>query len=209
MIDFDQIIEDRHRNIWCCSDTPLLIILCVAIYLTVSWAFPAFLYTPVNVLGESMEPTLYEDDRVILFKQGEIGFNDIVIAHAPKLNGGLGKDIIKRVMGLPGETIWFEAKQENGKTRYLIHRQRLVDGTLVDIAVQDEFYVKDMGFRELEVNNRYTLAEDEYFLMGDNRRDSLDSRSVDVGPVKRELIKGKVLFIIRGGKISLVKKLEI
>lgn len=210
MIDLETIIEERHRKLWGCSDTPLLVMLCLAIFFTVSWLLPTFLYVPVNVLGASMEPTLFEDDKVILFKQGEINFGDIVVAHAPRLEGGRGKDVIKRVIGLPGETIRFEAKQVDGRTVYIIHRQKKVGGMTVDISIQDEFYVKDVGFnKNLDNGDVITLGEDEYFLMGDNRGDSLDSRSPDLGPVKREQIKGKALLIIRGGEIIPVRKIKL
>ena len=182
MIDLEAIIEERHRKIWGYSDTPLLILLCLAIFFTVSWLLPTFLYVPVNVLGASMEPTLYEDDQVLLFKQGKIGFGDIVVAHAPKLEGGRGKDVIKRVIGLPGETIRFEVKNIDGRDVYIIHRQKQIGGMAVDIMLQDEFYVKNISFnKEFDDGDVYTLGEDEYFLMGDNRGDSLDSRKPTLG----------------------------
>ena len=86
---------------------------------------------------------------------------------------------IKRIVGLPGETV------EIIENRVYINGERL-----------DEDYettnIDDVGV----VDGKLKLAGDEYFVLGDNRENSEDSRSADVGNVKREYIYGKAWFVI-------------
>jgi signal peptidase I len=210
-IDYS-VISERHKQYWGVSDTPLFIMLLIGIYIFITYLIPTFIYVPVNVIGASMEPTLQERDKVILFKQGQINYGEIVVLYAPniEIGGGFGEDIIKRVIGLPGDTIWFEQKIKENRQIYVIHREHTYNGMTVDTVIEDEYYVKKDGNGKPiyggNYNGVYVLKDNEYFVMGDNRSDSLDSRSPSVGIVNRSQIIGKALFIIREGKISLFKK---
>lgn len=135
-----------------------------------------FFFTMIRVDGKSMMNTLQNGDRMIAtildMKIGDPGRSDIVICHYPE-----GGDFrIKRVIGLPGETL------------------EIVDGTvLIDGEALDEPYVdneKRQNYGPIE------LGEDEYFVMGDNRPNSTDSRDAKVGPLKRDAIAGKARFTI-------------
>jgi len=135
---------------------------------------------PTIVFEHSMEDTLHPDDYVFLDKQayrfGDINYGDIIVfsSNLPD-DHGLPKNLIKRVIGKPGDTI--EVKDD------AVYRNgvRLV-----------EPYTKDgttLGEMDL-----ITIPPDEYFAMGDNRQVSKDSRSPDVGCVPRDKIEGKVIF---------------
>ena len=212
----NSIIKEKERQLWGYDDTPFVILLFIAIYVFVSYIMPTFLILPVNVLGTSMEPTLYENDKVILYKQGQINYGDIIVLYAPDVNGG--EDIIKRVMGLPGDTVWFEKETENGDTKYIFHRQHTENGMIIETVIEDEYYVNkdkygniiyysnDNADNVYKPNQKYTLNNDEYFVLGDNRSVSQDSRYNTVGKVQKEQIIGKALLIIRDGKISLFEK---
>jgi len=138
----------------------------------------AFCYS-VPVQDSSMAPTVISGDRVLVnraaFRFGRPGRYD-VIAYQP--SNSLDTTVrIKRVIGLPGDTI------------------RIRDGLIV---INDETYIEDREFPSM-VNpglaaEPIKLGENEYFVLGDNRNDSQDSRFADVGNLSRNDIIGKVWF---------------
>lgn len=132
----------------------------------------------VAVVGNSMEPHLYSGQEVLVSKASYIMLNprrgDIV---AFKPNGNDKNHVyIKRVIGLPGDTVLIK----NGRV--------YINGSLYE----------ESGFAKIEdpgiVKEELVLGEKEYFVLGDNRNNSEDSRSGNVGPVKKDYIIGKVWF---------------
>ena len=146
-----------------------------------------FLFTPIVVDGDSMMPTLVDGDRMIVKKIGytigEPDRFDIVVFHAPE-----GKDYIKRVIGLPGDTVEYKDDQLyiNGKPYdepYLDqYKSELTEGTLTQ-----DFTLQDVD-PTLEV-----IPEGYVFVMGDNRRYSKDSRHI--GIVSEEKIIGNTSIV--------------
>lgn len=127
----------------------------------------SYVVTPIMVNGPSMEPTLNGGEIMILNKLGKIDRYDIVVVDTGS------EDIIKRVIAMPGETISCE------------------EGIVyVNGRRQDEEY-SDGITSDFDV---IKLADDEYFVMGDNREDSLDSRKF--GAFKEEQIKGTTNLIL-------------
>jgi len=135
-----------------------------------------FLYQPVRVEGTSMLPVLEDQDRLLInkmaFRVGEIHRGDVVVFEYPHDHS---KSYIKRVIALPGD-------------RVRIDRGRV--------------YLNDAQLREPYVPSRYadersepemTIPVGEYFVMGDHRSVSSDSR--EFGPVERPLIYGKATFV--------------
>ncbi len=132
----------------------------------------SFLFTPIKVQGTSMVDTLSGDEIMILWKLGDIKRYDIVVADYFE-DGKKVDTLIKRVYGLPGEKI----KCENGSIYVNDHK------------IEDEYATNQTNdFDEV------TLDEDEYFLMGDNRRVSKDSRII--GPIKKKDIKGTTSLVL-------------
>ncbi len=129
-----------------------------------------FIVTPIFVQGESMVPTL-NGKEVMLLKKYDTSYNrfDIVVVNK-NVNGD---NLIKRVIGLPGE-----------KIRYRNQTLYINDQEIKDVYA----YGRTDDFQEV------TLGKDEYFLMGDNRQISLDSRSL--GVIKKSEIEGTVGIII-------------
>jgi signal peptidase I len=126
-----------------------------------------YLFTPIMVSGPSMKPTLEGGEIMILNKIYEIDRFDVVVVDIKT------EEIIKRVIALPGETI----SCENGKI-------------YVNGKKQEEKY--SMGITgDFE---KIKLADDEYFVLGDNREDSLDSE--ELGPMKESQIKGTTSLIL-------------
>ena len=131
----------------------------------------SFLVTPVIVSGDSMNPTLTNGELMILNKVAKIDRFDIVVVKLKKQ--GKSEDIIKRVIALPGETI----ACENGV-----------------IYVNDKKQEESYSVGRTEDFAKITLGDDEYFVMGDNRENSSDSRLF--GPFKKSDIKGQTRLVL-------------
>jgi signal peptidase I len=133
----------------------------------------------VRVEGVAMAPTLNDGDRIFISKQtGNLERGDIVVFYYPK---DQTKSFIKRIIGLPGEMIDIDS---NG-------------GITINGSALDEGYVPAERSRNMRVKWEMVreewkqIEEGSYFVMGDNRDASNDSRSY--GPVRKELIYGKVV----------------
>ena len=131
----------------------------------------SFLITPVIVSGDSMNPTLTNGELMILNKVAKIDRFDIVVIKLRKQ--GKHEDLIKRVIALPGETIACE------------------DGV---IYVNDKKQEEEYSVGRTEDFAKITLGDDEYFVMGDNRENSSDSRLF--GPFKKDDIKGQTRLVL-------------
>ena len=126
-----------------------------------------FLATPVKVDGDSMYNTLNDNDIVLLSKLSSIGRFDIIVLKENDNNA----TIIKRVIGMPGDKV----KIRNNKI-YINNK-----------IIEDEY-----AYGETSDYDEITLGDDEYFVLGDNRLISKDSRYF--GAIKKSDIKGKAVF---------------
>ncbi len=137
-----------------------------------------FIIEPYIVPTPSMSPTLLIGDRVIVnkleYKFYDIERGDIVAIISPIEN----KNLVKRVVALPGEEVTLS---EDGRI--------YIDGKLL----QEDYLPSDFlaGYDDSE----YLVADNQFFVMGDNRNNSADSRVF--GPVTPDEIFGKVIFIYR------------
>jgi signal peptidase I len=135
-----------------------------------------FLYQPVRVEGTSMLPRLEDHDRLFINKfvyhVSAIERGDVVVFHYPR---DPEKSYIKRVIALPGDRLRIDRGQVwlNGR------RQR-------------EVYVPE-EYRDTKSMMEIVVPDDAYFMMGDHRSISSDSR--EFGPVERSLIYGKAVFV--------------
>lgn len=134
-----------------------------------------------RVDGSSMNPTLSDGDNLwvdkLAYRFGDPKRFDVII-----FNYDENTTYVKRIIGLPGETVRID--QEG------------------NIYINDELLVENYGMEIIAPNNigragqPVELGEDEYFVLGDNRNNSQDSRFADVGNIEREDIVGKVIFRI-------------
>lgn len=139
--------------------------------------FRIFVAQPFIVNGASMDPT-FETGQYIIVDQLTYHFSNpergsVIIFHYPN---NPKKFYIKRVIGLPGETV----RIDNG-TVFIVHNPNTSDG----IEVLSEPYLTHTKEEDFEV----TLDKDEYFVLGDNRPGSSDSR--DWGPLEEKFIVGR------------------
>ena len=165
--------------------TVQVVAVCLLAFLLV-WCFGK----RVSMIGDSMNPELANGDITLVNRTAYSVFSPKrgdVIAFKP--NGSEHSHYsIKRVIGLPGDTI----QVKDG--------QILVDGKEIKEKYQTN-KIKDAGILDEEL----TLASDEYFVLGDDRQNSEDSRFADIGNVKRSEIAGEVWFVVSGKNFGFVK----
>lgn len=166
----------------------IIFLVCVVLF---SYLFVTFIGQRTTVSGSSMEPTLQNGDSLMVdklsYRFGEPQRFDIII-FPPRLN----EDTlyIKRVIGLPGETVRIDD-----------YGNIYIDGEILDEDFGLEI-IRNPG----QANMPIFLGEDEYFVLGDNRNNSSDSRVPQVGTVNKKEIVGKAFMrIFPFNKISILR----
>lgn len=142
-----------------------------------------FLGRPFTVSGASMYPTLHNGDRMVLSKVGDIHRFDVVILKAPDEN----VEYIKRVIGMPGDTIEM-------KSGVLYINGKKVDQPFIntETLAKQTVFIDDFTLESLTGESK--VPEGKYFVLGDNRGVSKDSRMI--GFIDRSAIEGKAVFTI-------------
>ena len=142
-----------------------------------------FLGRPFTVSGASMYPTLHNGDRMVLSKVGDIHRFDVVILKAPDEN----VEYIKRVIGMPEDTIEM-------KSGVLYINGKKVDQPFIntEALAKQTVFMDDFTLESLTGESK--VPEGKYFVLGDNRGVSKDSRMI--GFIDRSAIEGKAVFTI-------------
>lgn len=152
----------------------LILVICIHV-------MPQYVIQRTIISGHSMENTLQEADNVLVeklfFSFSEPKRFEVVMFYP--YGKEEGDYYVKRVIGLPGETV------------QIIGDDIYIDGELLE----ENFGKQPITYQGI-AEEPLTLGEDEYFLMGDNREVSFDSRYEEIGAVKRELIAGKAILRI-------------
>ena len=173
-------------------------IISIAAALLIVMLLRTFLFTLIRVDGESMLPTLLDNERLFVtvydVRFGEIERGDIVICHYPDR----GRDnFVKRVVAMPGDSVY----RENGVTHVVYSVETASGAEIVDEALDPDTAISP--YRYTPDYEPYVLGNDEYFVVGDNRYDSHDSRdwngdpsSAVVGPITKDMITGHVRQVI-------------
>lgn len=143
------------------------------ILFVVVWIVRGYVVQLFQVQGESMMPTLGDGDILLVekrtYQSEEPARYDIVVLEKDE------QEYVKRIIGLPKETIQIK------KGKVYVDGEPLKEPNTFDS-------IEDGGM----ARNKIELGEEEYFVLGDNRNDSKDSRHVEVGIVNRTQIKGKI-----------------
>ena len=155
----------RFRKLLRSTVNALIVVAAVA-------ALIATMVLPVlQITGTSMEPSLNEGDIVLLAKTDKLKTGDLCAFYYSN------KILIKRVIAIPGDYIWIES-----------------DGTVyLNGEALDEPYITEKSLGECDIEFPYQVPENSYFLMGDHRETSIDSRSTVIGAIHQEQILGKLL----------------
>lgn len=157
-----------------------------------------YVFTLILVDGSSMNPTLLDGERLFVtvydMRFGSPERGDVVICHYPNREGD---NFVKRVVGLPGDSIYRE-----DSVTHVVYTVLTESGA----EIRDEALDPDNSRRPLRQGpdyGPYVLGEDEYFVVGDNRYHSHDSRdwndddpSYDVGPITEDMIIGHVRQVV-------------
>ncbi|MBE6960557.1 MAG: signal peptidase I [Ruminococcaceae bacterium] len=154
----------RFRKLLKSTVNALIVVAAVA-------ALVATLVLPVlQIAGTSMEPNLNDGDIVLLVKKKDLQTGDLCAFYYSN------KILIKRVIATPGDYIWIES-----------------DGTVfLNGEPLDEPYISEKALGECDVEFPYQVPENCYFVMGDKRETSIDSRSSVIGCVPEDQIVGKI-----------------
>lgn len=156
----------------------LMLIIYIGIVILICFCIITFVGQRTTVHGQSMSPTLESGDNLWIdkfsYKVGDPKRFDIIVF--PYQDSDVY--YIKRVIGLPGETV-----------------QIANDGSIIiNGSILQESYGKEVINDSGTACDPITLGEDEYFVLGDNRNDSRDSRWPDVGNIHKDKIIGKAVF---------------
>ena len=153
-------------------------VMVIVVAAALAFVVRTFIFEPVRVDGSSMLNTLTNNDFMIATKYdyllGDPERFDVVICDYP--NTSDGKYRVKRVIGLPGETL------------ELVAGELYINGE----HLEQQFDMTDNA----AYFGPYTVPEGHYFVMGDNRNNSKDSRSTLVGALPRSMIRGHVRMVV-------------
>lgn len=139
----------------------------------------------IGVSGPSMQDTLYTGDQLVVLNAMFCDFKagDVVVIN--DYNAQLSDTLVKRIIAVGGQTVDVD----------------FASGTVyVDGRELDEPYIKEPTYTPEGLTFPVTLAEDEVFVMGDNRNHSTDSRDTRLGPVKEGYLQGKALLLLTPGQ---------
>lgn len=141
-----------------------------------------FLFRTIGVVGGSMNPTLWNGDRIILSAFiGEPEYGDIVVTCQPDKSPIIEDVLVKRVIATEGQTVDID----------------FTTGTVfVDDVALNEPYIAEPTIDREDFDEPVTVPEGYVFVMGDNRNHSTDSRDNRIGMIREEYIMGKALFRI-------------
>ncbi len=158
--------NQKYRKVLKSTLSSLIVVAAIAV-LIATLALPV-----LQIKGSSMEPTLNDEEIVVLLKTSKLERGQLCCFSYQN------KFLIKRVIGVPGDSITIKE-----------------DGTVyVNGAALEEPYVIDKAFGECDITFPVNITDNHYFILGDHRSTSIDSRNSVVGLVSNEQIVGKIFF---------------
>lgn len=163
-----ELYKTRYHNVLRSTVFTLVVVAAAAVLVATLWM-------PVlQIYGTSMSPTLSEGDIVVSITSPKVERGDIIAFYYNN------KLLVKRVIALSGDTVDID---EDGNV------------TLNGEAL-DEPYVTEKALGECNITLPYKTPDERYFVMGDHRTNSLDSRNAAIGCVSKDQIVGKLVFAV-------------
>lgn len=156
----------RYRSVLRSTIYALITVAAVAVLVATLWM-------PVlQIYGSSMTPTLEAGEIILSLKTGDFQAGDIIAFYYNN------KILVKRVIAGPGQ--WVNITEDGS--------------VFVNDVLLDEPYISEKAFGECDIELPYQVPDERYFVMGDHRETSVDSRSTAVGCVAQEYIVGRIAF---------------
>lgn len=172
--------KEKYRSKYLKLLKSTLFVLIVVI--AISSLLATLIFPVLEISGNSMEPTLIEGNIVLCIKKSKFKSGDIIVFY---YNNHI---LVKRIIGLPGD--WIDIDSEGN--------------VFVNDKILKEPYIKEKTIGEYDIELPYQVPEESYFIMGDERESSIDSRNSLIGTISQEEIMGKVIF-----KVWPIKDLKI
>lgn len=142
------------------------------IVVAISVLAATLLFPVLQIYGESMEPTLVEDDIVVCIKKQEFSPGDIVAFYYNN------RILVKRVIATSSQ--WVEIDEDGN--------------VYVNDKLLEEDYIAEKYLGETDIEFPYQVPENSYFVLGDERKNAVDSRNSKIGTIKKSDIIGKIIF---------------
>ncbi len=161
-----QKYKDRYVRVLRSTVSSLIVVAAIAVLVAV------LLLPVLRIYGSSMTPTLHEGDIVTSVKGTDFEKGDLVAFYVGN------RLLVKRYIAGPGE--WVDIDEDGN--------------VYVDDQLLEEDYVETKALGECEIELPYQVPEGRYFMLGDHRTTSIDSRSLSIGCISGEEIVGKIVF---------------
>lgn len=152
------------------------------VVVAISVIVATFMFPVLQIYGESMTPTLYEDDIVVSVKKSNFTSGDVVAFYYNN------RILVKRVIAKSSD--WVNIDEDGN--------------VYVNSKLLNESYLKKKSIGDGDIKYPYQVPEGTYFVLGDDREKSIDSRNSEIGTITSDDIVGKVLF-----KVWPIKKIGI
>lgn len=148
----------------------------IAIAFLIAFVIRQYIFTPVIVSGQSMEPTFEHENKIVISKFYKLDHFDMIVFHAPESED----DFIKRVIGLPGDVV------------DMVDDQLFINGEEYDEPYIMENKEKLFAGQKLTEDFHAEVPDGHLYVLGDNRRNSMDSRVL--GFIDEKSVVGAVKF---------------
>lgn len=166
----------------------------IAVCVVVAYYLSNYMFTTIQIKGPSMEHTLEDSDYVIIYKPGNYRVGDVVVfnSHLEGVDSNgdpYERHFVKRIIGLEGDKIEL-ILEEDGVYRFYRNGEKIDESYLSE----GKEYDNDKNIYEESplLNGGYTVADGEFFYLGDNRSNSTDCRTSDCGNLSD--IDGRVIL---------------
>lgn len=144
----------------------------LVIVVAIASLLSTLLFPVLEIYGKSMSPTLIEGDIVLCIKKSNFNRGDIIAFYYNN------RILVKRVIGVSSD--WVNIDEEGN--------------VYINSVLLEESHIEEKSYGESDIEYPYQVPEDSYFVLGDSRESSIDSRTSQIGTISKEDIIGKIIF---------------